>query len=136
MIEIIIPGVVVPKGRPRFSRRGGSVRTHTPTKTLNYERVVKMHAIPKKPVHPIDEAIEVHVYIHKTPPKSWSKVKCQEAINGVIKLTTKPDIDNYAKGILDAMNGIIFKDDNLINKLTIEKRYSSEDKAVVKINRL
>jgi len=49
LIEITIPGEVVAKGRPRFSRHGGSVRTHTPTKTLNYERLVKMYAIQQKP---------------------------------------------------------------------------------------
>lgn len=136
MIEITIPGEVVAKGRPRFSRHGGTVRTHTPNKTLNYERLVKMHAIQHQPKEPIDDAIKVAICIHKKPPNSWSKIKKSRALDGDIKLTTKPDIDNYAKAILDAMNGIIFKDDNLITELTVKKIYSDEHKAVVNITRV
>lgn len=133
MIEITIPGEVVAKGRPRFSRQGGAVRTHTPTKTLNYERVVKMYALQQKPKDILVDAIEVSVCIHRVPPKSWSKVRQEKAIAGEIKPVTKPDVDNYAKAVLDALNGIIFKDDNQIVKLTVSKQYSEEAKAVVQI---
>lgn len=133
MIEITIPGEVIPKGRPRFSRHGGRVRTHTPAKTLNYERVVKMHAIQQKPKDIITEAIEVNIIVSKTPPKSWSKVKQKRATDGILKPVNKPDVDNYAKALLDAMNGIVFKDDNQIVKLTVSKEYAEEPKAVVRI---
>lgn len=133
MIEITIPGEVVPKGRPRFSRHGGRVRTHTPNKTLIYERIVKMHALQQKPKEIFEDAIDVSISIHRKPPDSWSGVKKQRAIQGDIQPVTKPDIDNYAKAILDAMNGIIFKDDNLIVKLTVSKMYADEHKAVVHI---
>lgn len=133
MIEIVIPGEVVPKGRPRFSRHGGVVRTHTPNKTLNYERVVKMYAIQQKPKELLVDAIEVDICVHRIPPKSWSKVRRKRAIDGEIKPVTKPDVDNYAKAILDALNGIVFKDDNQIVKLTISKIYAPEPKAVVRI---
>lgn len=36
------------------------------------------------------------------------------------------DIDNYNKLVLDALEGIVFKDDNQIQKLTIEKHISAE----------
>lgn len=133
MIEIVIPGEVVAKGRPRFSRQGGAVRTHTPNKTLNYERVVKMHALQQKPKELLVDAIEVDICIHRIPPKSWSNVRKEKAIAGQIKPVTKPDVDNYAKAILDALNGIVFKDDNQIVKLTVSKIYSPDPKAVVHI---
>jgi Holliday junction resolvase RusA-like endonuclease len=34
------------------------------------------------------------------------------------------DIDNYAKAVLDAANGILFTDDRLIDNLTLRKQYS------------
>ena len=50
-----------------------------------------------------------------------------------ISPTKKPDIDNIAKIILDALNKLAFNDDNQITKLNIEKIYSEEEKIYVKI---
>lgn len=133
MIEITIPGEVMAKGRPRFSRKGGGVRTYTPAKTMNYERKVKMYALQHKPKEMFTDAIDVSIIIHRKPPNSWSNIKKQRAINGEIKPTTKPDIDNNAKALLDAMIGIIFKDDNLITKLSITKKYAEVNQAIVTI---
>ena len=52
---------------------------------------------------------------------------------GNISPTKKPDIDNIAKIILDALNKLAFNDDNQITKLNIEKIYSEEEKIYVKI---
>mgnify|MGYP003149638683 CR=1 FL=1 len=43
------------------------------------------------------------------------------------KTNRKHDIDNYNKLVLDAMNGIVYRDDSQINKLTIEKYKDKED---------
>lgn len=40
MIHLIIEGEPVAKGRPRFSVRGGYIRTFTPEKTKNFEEIV------------------------------------------------------------------------------------------------
>lgn len=45
----------------------------------------------------------------------------------------KPDIDNIAKLVLDAMNKFAFKDDTQITKLEVEKKYGNEEKIVIKI---
>jgi Holliday junction resolvase RusA-like endonuclease len=37
----------------------------------------------------------------------------------------KPDIDNIAKTYLDAMNGVIFKDDTQVIDLHVKKLYSA-----------
>ncbi|MCK5017767.1 MAG: RusA family crossover junction endodeoxyribonuclease [Candidatus Peribacteraceae bacterium] len=39
----------------------------------------------------------------------------------------KRDIDNYAKLILDSMEGIVYEDDKQIKKITIEKFYDKEN---------
>lgn len=44
-------------------------------------------------------------------------------LNNEINPTTKPDTDNIAKSILDSLNGIAYKDDKQVVKLTVEKRY-------------
>ena len=52
---------------------------------------------------------------------------------GNISPKKKPDIDNIAKSILDAMNKFVFKDDNQVAKLLIEKKYGELEKVYVKI---
>ena len=54
-------------------------------------------------------------------------------LNNTISPTKKPDIDNIAKIILDALNKLAFKDDNQITKLEIEKKYGTEEKIFVKV---
>ena len=38
--------------------------------------------------------------------------------------SVKPDIDNYAKLVIDAMNGKVFYDDGQITTLIVKKRWS------------
>jgi crossover junction endodeoxyribonuclease RusA len=47
------------------------------------------------------------------------------------------DIDNYCKGILDSMTGIVFEDDSQIEELGIKKHTGcGEDKVVVRVRSL
>lgn len=45
----------------------------------------------------------------------------------------KPDTDNLAKFVLDALNGVFYKDDSQIYKLSIEKKYGEEDSVSVRL---
>ena len=45
----------------------------------------------------------------------------------------KPDADNLAKFVLDALNGRYYKDDSQIYSLCIEKRYGDEDSVKVQL---
>ena len=47
--------------------------------------------------------------------------------------TQKPDVDNIAKSVLDAMNKLAFKDDNQVTKISVEKRFSQEEKVEIRI---
>ena len=46
----------------------------------------------------------------------------------------KPDTDNLAKFVLDALNGVYYKDDSQIYCLTVEKRYGDEDSVRVQLD--
>lgn len=47
------------------------------------------------------------------------------AIKGEIRPTSKPDLDNYVKGILDAINTVIVKDDSRVIGINAIKIYQS-----------
>ena len=66
-------------------------------------------------------------------PKSTSKAKVEEMLENKISPTKKPDVDNIAKSILDAMNNFVFKDDNQVSKISVEKRFALEEKAVIEV---
>lgn len=73
----------------------------------------------------IECPIEVEINVFKEPPKSTSKIKIKKMLSGEIRPTTKPDVDNYIKGILDGLNKVAWKDDNQIIKVSCSKYFAT-----------
>jgi Holliday junction resolvase RusA-like endonuclease len=133
-IVFIVPGTPVGKGRPKFARRGNFVTTYTPEKTATYENLVKVKAEEAMQgrdmiVGPV--AVEISLFV--TPPASWSQKKRNAAFAGEIYPTSKPDIDNVIKGLFDACNEIVWKDDKQIVDLLVRKAYGVTPRAFVKV---
>ena len=133
-IEFTIPGQPVGKGRPKFARKGGFVRAYTPEKTASYENLVAMAAHDAmKGKSLILGAADVTVRMYVSVPSSWSKKKIIAALAGEIRPITKPDMDNVVKGIFDAMNGIVWKDDSQVTDCSVIKRYAETPRAEVTV---
>lgn len=137
MIKITIPGSPIGKGRPKFSTFGGYPKAYTPQKTVNYENLVKM-AFQASGSKGYDKGIQLRAEItaYFLIPKSTSNKKRFEMLHGVIMHTKKPDADNVAKSILDALNGLAFYDDSQICELGVCKMYSDEPRAEVTIREI
>lgn len=73
---------------------------------------------------------------YRSTPKSFSKKKTAAAERGDILPVTKPDADNYLKGVKDALKGVIWKDDSQVVDAFVRKRYSSRPRIEVKIKQL
>lgn len=124
-VEFTVPGPPVAKGRPRFSRHGGHVRTHTPEKTERYENLVKMAAsAAMRSAEPYAGPIRLVVHIGMPIPTSWSQKRQRSAAAGEIGATKKPDADNVVKTLKDGMNGIAYVDDGQVVDLWVAKRYA------------
>jgi len=135
-MAIKIKGIVVAQGRPRFASRGKFVTVYDPPKCKEFKsRVTAIATEYMGDNPPLEGAIKALVVVHKSPPKSWSKKKKQQALHGEILPIGKPDFDNYGKGVLDAMNGIVFIDDAQICDGRVIKQYAEEDSVTVHIKK-
>ena len=118
-IKLVIPMPPVSKARPRFANG----HAYTPAKTRRYEEAVRN--IARMAINSaLTGAIRLYIYFYMPIPKSWSKTKKSLAINGELRPTSRPDIDNLAKTILDSLNGGIgYNDDSQIVELHVEQWY-------------
>lgn len=127
-VEIEVLGKPVGKGRPRFSNAGGFVRTYTPDKTVDFENLVRLewHNAGHDMLH---GNISADIRAFFPIPKSVSKKKREGMIHA--SFPHKPDCDNIAKAVLDALNGIAYEDDSQVVELEVTKKYSETPKTVI-----
>lgn len=128
-MQSIVNILVKPQGkaRPRVTRHGA----YTPAKTKAYEREVAMAWKQQHGGWYADRQIAVMIAAYFEPPKSVSKKKRAQMLSGDIRPTVKPDADNIAKAVCDALNGVAYKDDAQIVILGVRKAYA--DIAHVKV---
>jgi len=126
MVTYLVEGNPVGKGRPKFARRGNFVSTYTPTKTRDYEDLIKDAARKAMGSNDLLETpVTVAIYITVPIPASYSKKRTEACLSGSERPIKKPDIDNVAKCFLDAMNEIVYKDDTQVLTLHITKIYGT-----------
>lgn len=135
-INIVVPGQPQPQGRPKFASRGKFVTVYDPPKSKAYKKLVARYAMQHKPKELLEGELEVEILIFKQSLKSFSKKNAALAESGLLRPTTKPDADNYAKGPLDALKGIIWKDDGQVVDLIARKYYSSEPRIEISVRTL
>lgn len=80
--------------------------------------------------------LQLEVKVYKPSLKSFSKKKALAAEEGVLRPTTKPDVDNYVKGVKDALNKVIWNDDSQVVDLKVSKWYSEKPRVEVIIKEL
>ena len=125
MLEIIIPGAPVPKMRPRLGLNCVYDKQH-------YKKVGLQSYIASKYGKPLfDGPLSVTIYYLMPIPDSWPAYKKRRPPIHV----DKPDCDNLTKWILDAGNGILWKDDSQIFAISEMKRYDNDPKTVMIIEK-
>ena len=130
--ELEVDGKIIGKERPRVNMYTGNV--YTPGNTKEYERYLQSLFVIKYPKYiPIEKKAKVTIIAYFEIPKSTSKKNTELMLSGEIVPTKKPDIDNIAKVILDGLNKLAFKDDNLVSKIEVEKRYAEKPKVYIKV---
>ena len=134
-MRFTVYGNPVAKGRPRFTRQGSFVKSYTPEKTVNYENLVKISFDMYEEKEKLEGELAVSLMVYCSIPKSTSKKKKALMLKGDIRPTTKPDLDNIAKAILDSLNGRAFDDDKQVVSLIVQKYYSDTPRVEIEIER-
>jgi Holliday junction resolvase RusA-like endonuclease len=130
-ITFSVPGDPVPQPRPRVSTAGGFARAYVP----------KDH-----PIHAYRQAVAVAAQaagasVHEDPVSVvidfvFSRPKSHMRKSGLAAdapRLPRPDIDNLEKAVLDALNGVAWKDDTQVARVVKEKTYGTEGRTTVRI---
>lgn len=122
MLLFIVNGEPRGKGRPRFTRDG---HVYTDAKTRAYEDEIRKAFAAAGGVM-TDKAVMVSIVVHHGVPASWNKKVTQAALDNKIAPIRKPDVDNIGKIVLDALNGVAWKDDRQVVSLSVAKAWTKE----------
>jgi Holliday junction resolvase RusA-like endonuclease len=99
----------------RFGTRLIPIRRHT-----EWGSRVALTANQTRPPALFAGALTVVLEFHRTRPRSARKTITQPI--------TRPDLENCAKGLLDALQGIVYRDDAQIVELLARKRFADDDR--------
>ena len=134
-IKFTVPGQPKGKQRPRVCRINGRSVAYTPRQTIEYENLIRAsYTAISKAKFERNLPLEISILALFPIPKYASKKTKELMINGYIFPTKKPDGDNIIKAILDALNGVAYRDDSQICRVYFEKMYAenAETKVLIK----
>lgn len=137
VITFCVPGAPQGKGRARAFVRAGHVGHYTPEKTRSYEGLIRAYALQEMNGRkPTEMPVRAEIFVAFGVPDSWPTWKRLEAVNGEISATVRPDADNVAKAVKDALNGICWIDDCQVISLAVHKYYTKDPHVTVVITEL
>ena len=122
-MELVIYGEPIPQGRPRFTKTG---HPYTDSETRAYENKIVAYYHKQLGAFrwPDSAFISLQVTAYYPIPKSATKAATAAMREGAMLPSRKPDIDNVMKIVLDALNGVAYKDDSRVVRVEARKIYS------------
>jgi len=129
MLLFEVRGIPIPQKQTRFVRATGIA--YNPSN--NEIRQLQWQIKPYAPSQPLSGPIEMHLTFYMPIPKSASSRLKLQMKNEIILPTKKPDFDNLAYLVTNALKGIVYLDDAQITDCSIRKRYSDKPRTVIKI---
>lgn len=133
MIKIKVLGAPIAKKRPRFVRRGKFVGAYNAQETEESRWLWQVRQ-QMGDTMPLDGPLDVRMWFFLPRPKyhfgTGRNAGCLKA-SAPRHHTTKPDIDNLEKFVLDCLNGVAFKDDKQIVRVDKAKLYSTNPRTEI-----
>jgi Holliday junction resolvase RusA-like endonuclease len=133
VITFTIPGDPVPQPRPRVSTQGGFARAYVPASHAihAYRAEVQLRAKAAGVVASTDPLSVEIVATFARPTSHLTK----KGVRATAPTLPRPDVDNIAKGILDAL-GELWGNDSCVASLSVEKEFGLEGCTSVTIDAL
>lgn len=126
-----IHGAPIPQKQTRFTCAGGYPRAYDPS-SKDKERI-QWQIRPFAPPEPLKGPIELSLTFFLPIPKSTSSKKRLAMINRVILPCVKPDEDNLAYIVTNALKKIVYDDDNQVCAKHVYKFYGVDPKTVIRV---
>lgn len=118
LCRIVIP--LRPKAKERPRHRGSVA--YTPKATKEYEEAVRHYYERECGLPPTDKPVMVTFMFNFMLPKSARSADKQRMLLGTCPYSARPDLDNIEKAVMDALNGLAFKDDSqVVGKLSLKR---------------
>ena len=117
------------QGRPRFSRFSGAYKDK---KDIEYEKLIKECYLEEaKDIKPSERPIIIEITAFFKIPKNSPKYVKEEIKEYECYYVpqTKPDLDNIAKAVLDALNGVAYLDDKQVSQIICNKIFNIKDES-------
>ena len=130
-ITFSVPGEPVPQPRPRVSTRGGFARAYVPKDhPVHAYRKAIAEAADEAGLVAQDEPLNVVIDAVFERPQSHMR---KSGVKADAPRLPRPDVDNLAKAVLDALQELIGDDTN-VARLVVEKSYGTEARTTVRIS--
>ena len=130
-ITFSVPGDPVPQPRPRVSTAGGFARAYVPKQhpVHAYRQAVAAAARAAGLTQTGDPLNVVIDAVFRRPKSHLNKA----GVKATAPTLPRPDVDNVAKAVLDALQDVIGDDTN-VSRLVVEKSYGPEARTTVRIS--
>lgn len=112
---------ILPRGWARARTRDG--RHYTDADTLAAKTAVGFAFRAANPGPMLTGPVAVRIVAVFPPPKATPKRDAFRVFAETLPKATKPDADNIAKLVLDALNGLAWRDDAQVCDLSVRKVY-------------
>jgi Holliday junction resolvase RusA-like endonuclease len=118
-----------PKATPRVKacRIGGFTRVYTPATADDWKTIVRYACLEKWDKKPLVGPLKIQISFYLKRPKSHFRSNGERKPNAPRYHTSKPDIDNLTKAVLDALTNLgVWQDDKQIASCNVVKFYGVE----------
>lgn len=134
-LNFTVPGEARAKARPQVRAFGGRAQMYKDTVTATFENWVRLHAEAALGTQSrFEGAVAISIQVITEPAKSHSDKKRKEMIDGRIKPTKYPDLDNVIKSVIDGCCRVAIRDDVLVVEITASKSYGAQAATLVSIH--
>lgn len=106
------------KQRPRVVRSGARVVSYTPSKTVHAEALIRTQVKDAGIFYDREIPLAMELRFYFPRPAHCPSRRVYPVV--------RPDIDNLAKTVTDALNGFLFADDSQLCEITLRKLYTDQ----------